>query len=364
MLVHFLILLIVIIINLVPKNEVWRKEKALPVSFAIITGFLAIRYNYGTDYLSYYDIFYYNANYSEVTNYEWIFWKIFFSFHKYYQFVIFHTLAICGTLFYFVRKYVPPKYYALFFLLFLTNVGMVYNMIAAMRSGLAACAFLWSTELFLLRRKNLLLYAIGIYFCSAIHKSAILLELLIPFLLLYRNGEVNAARLLLFFVFCLISSYFLLDWFSNIMDFGSSMIEGVDKYSGYIENGKFKGSSIGLLILNGMYIPLAFYLVKSIHCVGKKMRYIYLVSIFYFVIRFIGLDFQSRYSVIMMSLAVVALCDLMQRSQTRTRIIVLVPLLLSSFYSTYFMYSTLLSDPTIQGNFIFYQTIFSLPQFP
>lgn len=364
MLIHFLILLIVIIINLVPKNEVWRKEKALPVSFAIITGFLAIRYNYGTDYLSYYDIFYYNANYSEVTNYEWIFWKIFFSFHKFYQFVIFHTLAICGTLFYFVRKYVPPKYYALFFLLFLTNVGMVYNMIAAMRSGLAACAFLWSTELFLLRRKNLLLYAISIYFCSAIHQSAILLELLIPFLIIFKKGEVNSFRMMLLFIFCIISSYFVTDWFAGLFETGAEMIEGVDKVTRYIEEGRLKSASIGIALLNAMYIPLAFYLVKTSRNVGKQMGYIYNVSLFYFFIRFIGLDFQSRYSVIMMSLAVVALCDLMQRSQTRTRIIVLVPLLLSSFYSTYFMYSTLLSDPTIQGNFIFYQTIFSLPQFP
>ncbi len=364
MFVHFSILLIVIILNLIPKNEVWRKEKALPVSFAIITGFLAIRFNYGTDYLSYHDIFYYNANYAEVTNYEWIFWKIFFSFTKYYQFVVFHTLALCGTLFFFVRKYVPPKYYALFFLLFLTNVGMVYNMIAAMRSGLAACAFLWSTEFFLLRRKNFLLYAICIYFCSAIHKSAILLELLIPFLLFFKNRNVNSFRVSMFFIFCLIASYFLTDWFSELLNSSSSMIEGVDKYSDYIENGRLKGSSIGLLILNAMYAPLALYLTKNSQYVGKEMEFIYKVSVFYFVIRFIGIDFQSRYAVIMMTLVVVALCDLMNRSSPRVKIIVLLPLLLSSFYSTYFMYSTLLANPDIQGNFIFYQTIFSLPQFP
>lgn len=74
MIVHFLLILILCGLNLIPVSLSFRKKYILPFSFLCIGLFMGLRYDYGLDYWNYYEAFT-NTN-NDISN-EFGFWSFF-----------------------------------------------------------------------------------------------------------------------------------------------------------------------------------------------------------------------------------------------------------------------------------------------
>lgn len=135
------------------KNDKIRTQYILPFCFILITLFFALRYEYGNDYWHYY-LRWDSGRLVEGDNRgtgETLFYGFMQLFDKYYKFVIVHTLFFCLIMFYLVKRYVLPSYYALFFFMFLSMSTLSYNMMSAMRSTMAACILWLALDFFYIR---------------------------------------------------------------------------------------------------------------------------------------------------------------------------------------------------------------------
>ena len=162
------------------KNDKIRTQFILPFSFILITLFFALRYEYGNDYWHYY-YRWDSGRLVEGDNRgtgETFFYGFMQLFDKYYKFVIAHTLLFCSIMFYLVRRYVVPKYYALFFFMFMSMSTLSYNMMSAMRSTMAACILWLALDFFYIRKKMWVPYFSMVIIAGFFHTSALAFSIL------------------------------------------------------------------------------------------------------------------------------------------------------------------------------------------
>ena len=357
------VLFVTILLNLFPLKLEKRKKFILPISFIILFVFLAIRYDYGVDYLTYQRIFYSPELYSRGFGSEPLFWWFFFLFKHYYQFVIAQTFLICGTYFYFVTKYVSPKYYFFFFFVFMCYPGMMFTTIAAMRSSIAVVVFLWGTELFFLQRNKPLLYVVSIFAASLCHLSAIHL-LLIP--LAYNFLDKMSPKIWAFIIFAglLVSMTLITQMVGNALDYFSE--DTLGDYSKYI-GGKFNESSSSYAILRLFVIVPGFYIYRVFIYGHNKNTIAYKIStiaIVYFTINSFGLDFQSRFAVLMFLFVILSISYMFDTKYNMFKKLAISAFVFYVVWYDYIMFVRLKTMIGMQGNFLFYQTIFDLPQLP
>lgn len=197
MIANFLLgLFVVILVFLLPN-----KKLGLKFAFALITIFLAIRYQWGNDYPSYLNQFNilkgYSNNIFDFTENEglygsvetgWIVLNRFFGaigvgfFGMVAILTVFENLCVYNL----IRKHVKEKYYwvALFFLVLGSSMCMYASM---MRQYLAMCFFLIFVDLMIEKRVKLYwLWAIVIILLgTTIHRSCWAVFITIPFFYLH-----------------------------------------------------------------------------------------------------------------------------------------------------------------------------------
>ena len=137
---YYLILsLVVVVLNWLFRTKTRMSKRAFILSFAAILVFFAIRYGFGLDYWSYYELFS-NQRHSRLRGPEEpLFYGFMGLFSQYYIFVIAHSAVLFISLCYISYKNIANKYYYLLFFFLLFNPDMVLNMTSAMRSSVAAC---------------------------------------------------------------------------------------------------------------------------------------------------------------------------------------------------------------------------------
>lgn len=166
----------------------------LKMAFFIIFVFLALRYDYGNDYMGYLDGF------SEITSYGSIFftgerWEsgwnaLNFLFKPFGFFVLigFTSLATCVVVYWFIRSYVPASYQWLAVFLYVFDPYQILVNASAMRQNIAILLFLFATK-FLYKKKMTIVYLLLTGLGATFHKSAIVL---LPLALLaYINFKIN-----------------------------------------------------------------------------------------------------------------------------------------------------------------------------
>lgn len=356
MLTHFTILIIILFIISIFKN----KLEALKYTMFILFFYLAIRYDYGTDYLNYYELFTDSTEY-ETESREVLFWFFFRLFNKYTYFIIFHTFLCCLTFYFFIKEYINKKYYILFILIFMLHPGLMYCMITAMRSALAAIFFLITCHFFYIKKRNVICFCLGTIVASLFHTSAIVL-LILPF----AESFIKRSTKYLIFIYILLlilSGIFI----NQIATIATNQFEIFNKYDNYVENGYMNIPSLGVIILRGAYLIPIFYMLKTYKNEGitEPVKKNFTISFFYFFILFLGLDFQNRYTIILFPYVIAALSYTLQTNKKSfSKITIYSTTLIIISYMNYIMYKIYMSDLTIQGNFINYQTIFSLSFLP
>ena len=360
--VHLIVLIIVLFLNIIPQRFINRKKYILPLSFLIIGVYLSIRYNYGPDYFNYMHIFYSGVEGKDYGTSEVLFYSFMHLFSKYYMFIIIHTIIVIITYFYFVRKYINTKYYALFFFLLLCSPGLFLNIISALRSTLAACVLFWGIELFYLRKKNLLLYSFSVIFAGLFHTSAIAFLILPFFEIIYRKFNSN----ILFLLLCLslVLGMFLTEYIYSIL----YSFDMFNTYSMYSDKRTAMSASINATLLRSLFLFPAFYIIKYMK--GRKDINLYfgMLSVLLLFIVFFNIDFETRFTTYLYLFFIVSISFVASSGiKLFERFVVILPIVIFTSLTFYKMYEAMYLNrfgDYYNGNLLFYQTIFSIPQLP
>lgn len=143
-------------------------------TFGILFIFLALRYDYGNDYMSYYNIHTaINAGLSTWGAGDAIFRNLNLLIPNFYLFIavtsMFYIISIC----YLIKKNLQVKQYWFAVLLLLINPYLFLVHLSSLKQTLAICFFIFAVN-FAVKRK-LIMYILFILFAIGMHPSAIIL---------------------------------------------------------------------------------------------------------------------------------------------------------------------------------------------
>jgi hypothetical protein len=342
------------------KDERKKKKFVLPVSFLAIIIFFAIRYDYGLDYWSYLSYYETGRTVEEangVSRGTGEIWFYFFMnlFPKFSYFIIAHTVIIFGVLYFVTKKYLPTKYYPLFFFLIMTMSTLSFNWISALRSTMAAAVLWIALDYFYIQKKRWLPYAGMIVIASLFHTSA-LVFFIVPLVDLLVS-KLNPLFIFGLLVVGLISTLFytesLYEWF-----FSTSTILG-ETYKGHL--GSVSGYSIFGVIHNSLMLFPFYYIVTRKDIFKGADLSIYVLAVFIMIVWCFRLDFHGRMSAYLFVYVIFALAQVLHRLKKQEKTICIVPLLVWCFYTTYLFYMELvINEHTVysDGNYLHYHTIF------
>jgi hypothetical protein len=163
----------------------------LKFAFVVVFLFLALRYNYGNDYQSYYEMFRKISSDSNIGYFRgdlraeagWILVCRLFKRFGYFALIAAIAMFNSVVIYRFVAKYVSPRYYwfAVFFYTFNPNIMLIQ--LSAIRQSIAISIFLLSVEY--LYRRMAIRYCLCILVAALFHATALVL---LPLVLL---GVVN-----------------------------------------------------------------------------------------------------------------------------------------------------------------------------
>jgi transmembrane protein EpsG len=242
------VILVILALFFTWMRQVGTFKNGMKISFFFVFLFLALRYDYGNDFSSYYneflslrslqdEDFYFKEN--EV---GWLyfnyFFKYFFGDNGFHVMLATMAAFTCFVLYRFTKKYLPVKYYTFAVALLLLEPNNILVLSSAMRQSVAVSIFLFSFD-YLLRRKYLLYFA-GILLASLFHTSVLFFISLV--VLNFVNWRVYIPYVFLVFLgmlFLLTNLTFIFDQINLLLEYQSS------EYLYYTNQG-FKDNKYGL----------------------------------------------------------------------------------------------------------------------
>lgn len=268
-----------------------RDKHGLKISFGLIFIFLAIRYNFGNDYQSYYTIFKEIANSSKINfNYEsshgrgieigWILLNWLLGPFGFFGLIIFTSFIYCYCYYNFFISYVPKNYYWLSVLIFIFNPAFLLIQLSAMRQSIAIIVILVSFKY--IYTKKIVPFVICVCVAFLFHQSA--LFVLPAFLLGLFNWKINkyiASVLMIFFLLFLYYINLIVSEFSNIISIFFNQYENYYQAQGEIDF----GSGVGMIYQSLMFFLVLFYFDAQ----KDKPALMFKIAIVYFFIVPLGL---------------------------------------------------------------------------
>lgn len=329
----------------------------LKISFGLIFLFLALRYNYGSDYTAYLELFHkINLN-KEISVFDdywkvetgWILLNRICAPIGFFGMTTILALLNCVVYYKFFKKYVPPKYYWVSVFLYIFDVSYMQIHLTAMRQSLAILIFLFSIDY--LYKKDIIRYVLCIILASFFHFSSIIL--LPVFILGFINFKVSRKAGLV-----IILSYILLFVFSKDIFPQINLLVNLyfEKYSIY-EGAAQIGSGLGLVLTSFLFFVLVYHAKYQ----DKENLLLFKIGILAFIVIPLGLLLQLLGRVGMYfhpALLVVYPIILSQIKNPLLKILFLLVIILLALYN----FKLFFADPLWMKSVINYQTIFSAPQ--
>ncbi len=233
-----------LVFNIIAVFFAWLESKGLykhglKVSFFTVFCFLALRYDFGNDYMAYLEKFEFinsfsNFNIDEFkikgTELGWIYLNWIFGPTGFFSLVA--TLAALNTfiLYKFVKKYVPSIFYWFAIFLYTFQPDSMLILSSSMRQSIGVMLFLFAID-FLLEKK-FLKYSLTIILASLFHTSAIVLLPLV--FLSYFNWKVKFSHIFIVLSLFIIPIIYRFNLFYQINIFISQYF---DFYSVYTNEG-------------------------------------------------------------------------------------------------------------------------------
>ena len=199
-------------------------KHGLKISIFIIFLFLALRYDFGNDYMGYLEMFreiYIHASWGIASfnikgnEIGWFYLNRIFGLLGYNGF--FAMVAVlaafnCNILYRFIRKYVPSRYYWFAIFLYTFQVSQMLTLSSAMRQAVAVSVFMLAIDFII--KKEPIKYLILIFIATLFHTSAVVL---FPFIIFaYINRRIKLIHIAIIFVIFTILAYSVNETFQYI----------------------------------------------------------------------------------------------------------------------------------------------------
>lgn len=258
----------------------------LKTSFFLIFIFLAIRFDFGNDYMNYYRDFSTLNSYSSIDYFDkslhydpgWILLCKLFKPFGFFVLVIFLALFNCIVYYFFIKKYVPRDLYWLAIFIYVFTPGFMLVHASAMRQSIAIGLFL--TAIPYIYKKDPIKYFLFIGIAYFFHASAIVLLPL--YLIAFSNWKITNKSGAVFVII-----------FLSLFVFGSSILPSINvllntyfqKYETYAGTGTEVGSGVGIFFLSIILIFVLYYSKTQ----KADLKTIFILAIFSFMFIPIGL---------------------------------------------------------------------------
>ena len=358
--VHIPLLIICVILSILPTKGAFKEKWLMPLCMLLITIYMAIRYDYGLDFWSYYNSFI-DGKHGHRTSYtEPIYWLFSSMFTKYYQLVASVSIALMLAVYFWVRKLVPHRWYWLFFLCFMCIPGQSFAMMTAMRTSLAFAIISFGIYRYYIKETNWILYIFTVLIATMCHNSAIIF-ILIPILytfVLRINPSIFFALFLLFSVFSftgvaqdISQNIFKLFYSVNFID--------ADYYSHY--SVKYVSNVNGAIGRLPWMFPAYYICNYAKRSQNELFKKIYVLSLIYFSLFFLSLDFEYRFTLYFLIYVIIALVISIDNINFVNKTIALLPVIVVCIYQLngyYHLMQVELYGVYSEGNFFIYSTIF------
>lgn len=360
----------IILVFVFTKTDAKRKKYVLPLMFIIVAVFFAIRYEYGNDYWHYYGRWE-SGRRVEGDNRgtgEMLFYGFMGLFDKYYKYVIAQTVAFCICMFFLVRKYVNPRYYFIFFWLFMTLPTQSYAMMSAQRSTMAACVLWLAFDFFYIQKPRWVPFLLMVVVASLFHTSAIVM-LVFPLFYLILN-KIKPGYIFALLIIGLVVGIFYT--YSLVESLISQTPLLQDTYSGYLDTGRVGNTTFnGALVKSLLLFPYYYICMnKKFYARDEKMGRIWILAMTIALFWSFGVDIDGRFSICLFVFVIICFANIMKKLTRGEKYWCIVPLLVYWLYVD--VYTFYLINMRYQftdanngdGSVLFYHTIFSAPFLP
>lgn len=291
-------MIVVVISSLLAILLAKNGKKGLQAGFFIVTFIGCIHYNYGNDYMGYYDIWQQikGMSFNDVMWAQKIYgekgwhilnWLFSFSNHGFFFLVAFLQIVQNYIFYRFIRDYLPSKHYWFGILIYLMTTGLYLMNFSMMRQGLAGALFLAAFQILcpksdgsVVRKKEIkritriAISFLIIYLATTFHTSA---YLCFPFLLLCLLPLNNIKP----FLVTVIGLSAVLLVFSDLISEIMSYLFSFEALSIFNDRYDSDAKSLGLgFVLNSVpYIVFAFLLWKNAKTFPLEYKYVFILAL-------------------------------------------------------------------------------------
>jgi len=335
-----------------------RYKHGLKIALFLIFLFLALRFNFGNDYMAYLASFHEikdsGSDFSDFVKpkYEfgWVYLNHLFAPFGFFIMTGFLACLTCIVLYHFIKKYVPSQYY--WFAVFL-YVFQPYNMLvlsSAMRQAVSVAIFLLAID-FLINRK-ILFYLILVFFASLFHSSAYFLFPLI--LLSVFHWKSNIATGLVVIVLFMIPTI----WGNFVLEKINIFVSSYFPYYGHYEKQSVLNTGLGFLLTVFLFLMTIYFTLK----IDEENLLFFRLAIISFILIPLSLSVEmvSRINFYLQpALMVVYPLMMVNIKKSQLKLLFISSLVLITVYQ----FLGFFQSETWHNSFEVYHTIFSAPAF-
>lgn len=346
------------------KSNVRNRRSVFVLLFLPILIFSAIRFGFGPDYFSYWDIWQ-SVRGSNVEGYtgvgssvEPLFLKFLQVFPKYTWFIVFGSVLLMLSYYKLFEKYVPLEYLWFVVLFLFFNSNCLLGNYVAMRTML--CSVLFIVAFYFLSKNDIkgrIIYALIILLASQIHSSAIVLLVLVLLntkqkSILYQWYVIIPVGVVAV-LSVLIGNNIII---SSLSSFLVDNVESFDRYQEY-EMGNVSSSLMAILFRVFSFVILAYLVFSAKKETEQTYTLIYKIAIVAAIIQlFFGQSIISdRYLMILNPFYIIAITRAFISEKNSSYKTLLTVLVLG--ISLYLFYVKINKD--YSASFLTYQTIFT-----
>lgn len=334
-------------------------KKALMFSFMLLTAFLAIRYQFGSDYLDYQNHFVLDnyGSLDDVMMFErleigWIILCRLFNPLGFFGMVIVLTIFEHVVLYWFIKKHVPSSWYWLAVFSYIFSTTLCLTGVSMMRQFLAMCICLISFDL-ALNKKNVV-WALSLVFLAAtFHTST---YLCIPFCFIGFLKDVQLSRTHIIFISVAVVLLFIvsIELLGNYLQYfvANSVFDTYE--SRFVEDTQNK---IGISTFVGYFI--LFYILFMQRFQNPANRKFVLIFLWYIIIQSFGSisPLINRMGLYFYMLFPVCFPNAINKTKNKELVLAFVALfIVLRLYNCY----TFITEPGWGNSFLEYKTIFSV----
>ena len=240
-----------------------RFRYGLETAWLIIFAFLAVRYDFGNDYLSYKDIFddinAFNDFLIDKDEHVEAGWQVLCRIFRPFGFqvmIIFLTAFECFIFYRFIKRYVPERYYWFSIFIFVFNPSLMLVGASMLRNELTIALFVWSIDF--LRDRRLIPYLAITLLSMQFHSSAIILFIFYAFAYIKNVESKRIVYVVIFIVYiALLSATSQLEYIIEDVALLADEEDALEFYS-MDAPAVYVGSGIGTIISYSIFIYVVF----------------------------------------------------------------------------------------------------------